>query len=209
MLFAVSGSQGSGKSTLIEGLCRNGYNVIERKTSRSILEDWGVSLSEVNNDRELTVKFQMEILKRKLHDESHALTCDEPWITERSYMDLFTYALVAIGKDNEYSDWLNRYYESCRTAQRSYRKIFYISGGKFEVQADGVRAINQHYADMVDNRIEHYLKLCNENFQLTLIDKVNLDERIKIVDDNIQYVIDKIRFANEELHGESNERSEN
>ena len=73
MLFAISGSQGSGKTTVINELKNRGFPVVERKTSRSILEEWGVTLSDVNNDRPLTVKFQDEILKRKREDEHEAV----------------------------------------------------------------------------------------------------------------------------------------
>jgi cytidylate kinase len=151
MLFAVSGSQGSGKSTVIQKLTEVGYPTVERKTSRSILSEWGVTLSQVNNDRELTVQFQEEILKRKLADEFIAAKdISRIWFTERTYADLFTYALVAIGKDNEYSEWMNSYYERCRTAQASYKQNYYIEGGKFAAVADGVRGVNDHYVRLVD-----------------------------------------------------------
>jgi len=44
MLIAISGSQGCGKSTVLKELKDRGYNVTERKTARSILNDWGVTL---------------------------------------------------------------------------------------------------------------------------------------------------------------------
>lgn len=151
MLFAISGSQGSGKSTVVAKLAEVGYPTVERKTSRSILEEWGVTLSQVNNDRELTVKFQEEILKRKLADEREAITdVSRIWFTERSYADLFTYALVALGKDNEYSAWLDDYFERCMLAQKTYSHNFYLKSGQFAVVSDGVRGVNQHYVHMVD-----------------------------------------------------------
>lgn len=151
MLFAISGSQGSGKSTVIEELKKRGFPVVERKTSRSIMDEWRVTLSEVNNDRELTVKFQDEILERKIQDERGAVESQSTiWFTERTYADLFTYALIAIGKDNEYSEWLNGYYDRCYKAQFTYKHNFYLTGGLFAVEKDGVRGSNQYYARMVD-----------------------------------------------------------
>jgi intracellular sulfur oxidation DsrE/DsrF family protein len=38
----------------------------------------------------------------------------------------------------------------CETAQSFYDGIFYLKGGLFEVEHDGVRGSNQHYARMVD-----------------------------------------------------------
>ena len=151
MLFAISGSQGSGKSTVLQSLQDKGFPVVQRKTSRSILDEWGVTLSQVNNDRELTVKFQDEILARKQADEKEAVEdLSRIWFTERTYADLFTYALIAIGKDNEYSDWMNDYFDRCKMLQESYKHNFYLRGGMFTVEADGVRGANPHYANMVD-----------------------------------------------------------
>lgn len=151
MIFAVMGSQGSGKTTVLEEMRKRGYRLIERKTSRSILQEWGFTLSEVNNNRELTVRFQEEILRRKIQDEFfHYENSSDIVFTERTFVDLFTYALVALGKDNEYSSWLDDYYQRCKAAQARYSGIFYLQGGLFPVENDGVRAINQHYSKMVD-----------------------------------------------------------
>ena len=44
MLVAVSGSQGSGKSTILAEIKKLGFRTVERKTSRSILTDWVVKI---------------------------------------------------------------------------------------------------------------------------------------------------------------------
>lgn len=155
MLFAISGSQGSGKSTVIQTLKQKGFPIIERKTSRSILDEWGVTLSQVNNDRELTVNFQDEILYRKIADDQTASEdTSRIYFTERTLADFFTYALIAIGKDNEYSDWVNEYFKRCCDAQTMYSHNFYLSpllGDTIDVvESDGVRGSNAHYARMVD-----------------------------------------------------------
>lgn len=151
MLFAISGSQGSGKSSIIDELKYRGFPIVTRKTSRSILNEWGVTLSEVNNDRPLTVRFQDEILKRKFEDERPAaLDTSRVYFTERTYADLFTYALIALGKDNEHSDWINDYFERCRHYQATYSHIFYVPAGKFTVEHDGVRGSNIHYSHLTD-----------------------------------------------------------
>ena len=150
MLFAISGSQGSGKSTVLATLKERGYPVVERKTSRSILDEWGVTLSQVNNDRELTVKFQDEILQRKIDDDKNAATdLSRIYFTERTLADFFTYALIAIGKDNEYSEWLDGYYAQCLKAQEAYNHNFFLNPIA-TLEHDGVRGSNKHYASMVD-----------------------------------------------------------
>ncbi len=151
MLFAISGSQGSGKSTVIQTLEQKGFPIVTRKTSRSILDEWGVTLSQVNNDRELTVKFQDKILDRKISDDRAASEdTSRIYFTERTLADFFTYALIAIGKDNEYSVWVTDYFQRCCEAQTMYSHNFFLNVLPVNVENDGVRGSNVHYAHMVD-----------------------------------------------------------
>jgi nicotinamide riboside kinase len=176
-LVAISGSQGTGKSTLIDALP---YNKITRKTSRSVLSDWGVTLSQVNNDRPLTIKFQDEILKRKQEDEAIGRDSPDLYVTERTYADLFVYALVAIGKDNEYSDWLDEYYDRCKEAQHKYMEVFYLTGGHFRPVYDGVRGVNEHYSWMVDACMSEYTRRMSGR-EYNMIDTPDLAERVQTV----------------------------
>ncbi len=164
-LFAISGSQGTGKTTIINEL-PSIFNKIERKTSRSILSDWQVSLSEVNSNPKLTLQFQEEIIKRKYQDELAAVKSDQIYVTERTYTDLFVYALFALGSDNRYSDWLNQYYDKCKMYQQQYREIFFIKGQHFIPVNDGVRATNQHYSNAVDQVMHTYTNEMSQSYQL-------------------------------------------
>jgi predicted ATPase len=150
MLVAISGSQGSGKSTILAELSKMGYATVGRKTSRSILSDWGVTLQQVNNDPVLTTKFQDEITYRKHQDEMEAIICNELVFTERTHADLFTYALVSLGKDNQYSDWLDSYFQTCMKYNQIYKAVYYLRAGYFDVEADGTRGANKHYSRMID-----------------------------------------------------------
>lgn len=176
MLFAISGSQGTGKTTLIEAL-QDLYPAPSPKTSRSILKEWNVTLSQVNNDRELTVKFQEEILKRKIEDEAPYVESEQLFCTERTFADLFVYAVVAIGKDNEYSSWLDDYYLRCVEAQHRYDMVFYLTGGHFTPVNDGVRGINQHYSRLVDLVMYDYTcRMCDN--KIITIDVPILEWRV-------------------------------
>lgn len=181
MLIAISGAQGSGKSTIVENLSKMGHKTIERKTSRSILKDWGVSLSEVNNNHDLTVKFQDEILRRKFNDELYAVESSELYFTERSYADLFTYALISLGKDNQYSNWIDQYYETCMHYNQYYQHVYYIQSGVFSVEHDGVRGSNKHYSRMADLIMHDILKRTVLPGKLTTIDFNDLDQRIATI----------------------------
>lgn len=153
MLIAVCGSQGTGKSTLLNALATtDDYVVVERKTSRSILKEWGVTLDEVNTTPKLCMEFQEEILQRKWHDE-HQSVIDHPGkhiLTERTFVDLATYAIVSLGGRNEYDSWLNDYIDKCCSYQQHYDRIVFLPNGKFAVVDDGVRGINQYYSTLVD-----------------------------------------------------------
>lgn len=150
MLVAVSGSQGSGKSTVLQHIRDQGFNTVERKTSRSILDDWGVTLQQVNSDSVLTLKFQDEIIKRKFEDEQQYVTSPDVWFTERTYIDLLTYSIVALGHNNDFSDWLTEYAKQCITLNQSYSMVFYLQAGHFTPKEDGVRGSNHLYSRMVD-----------------------------------------------------------
>jgi predicted ATPase len=181
MIIGISGSGGSGKSTILTQLEQLGLNVITRKTSRSILSDWGVSLEEINNDIELTLKFQQEIIERKYEDERLAVQDNQIWFTERTYADLMSYFLITLGKNNTYTKQVSDYYKQCIAYQQSYHKVFYLKAGHFTPVHDGVRGANIHFSRMVD------LVMQDLTEQMTVVDKLSvvhtpcLDQRLQII----------------------------
>lgn len=178
MLFAVSGAQGCGKSTILAQLEAKGYPVVSRKTSRSILAEWGVELDEINNDPTLSMKFQREIIERKYEDELAACRDDRVWFTERTYMDLFVYALINLGKHNEHGVWLDAYFDRCQELQTNYAGVFYVQSGMFNVVHDGVRGSNQHYSRLVDLILEDYTKRSLPSYDVYNIGVSNIEQRI-------------------------------
>lgn len=182
MLVSIAGSQGSGKSTLINGLAERGYNIITRKTSRSILSEWGVTLDMVNSDYDLTIKFQNEILIRKINDEQEAIESKELWFTERTFADLFTYALITLGKDNNYASYLEQYYIDCMRAQQRYEHIFYLKAGMFKVEHDGVRGSSLHYSRMVDLIMSDITQQLSLPGKISMVDTPCINQRINMIE---------------------------
>jgi predicted ATPase len=181
-LVAISGSQGSGKSTIISKIQELGFNIIERKTSRSILSEWGVSLQQVNNDPNLTLKFQEEITRRKFNDERAAiLDTQRLYFTERTHADLFTYALVSLGKDNHHSEWLDRYYRTCMEYNQWYASVYYLRAGHFNIEHDGTRGSNMHYSRMVDLTMLDITQQMVHTSKLTVIETPDLIQRVNII----------------------------
>lgn len=185
-LFSIAGSQGSGKSTTLSNLPE--FSSVTRKTSRSVLADWNVSLDEVNNDHNLLIKFQDEILHRKISDEQQYANSPNPCVTERTYADLFTYALIALGKDNQHSEWLNQYYDKCKQAQSTYSATFYLTAGHFAPVADGVRGTNVHYSRMADLTMYDCTQSMTAPTKLITINDPNLSNRVQIVRNYINHV---------------------
>ena len=188
MLIAVAGAQGSGKGTILAGLADQGYTVIPRKTSRSILEEWDVTLDQVNNDHELTARFQSEITQRKFDDELDAMQSDELILTERTHADLFTYALITLGLNNQFSNWVDQYYLTCRDYTRQYHHIVWVPSGMFPVKSDGVRGANKHYSHMADIVMLDATKGMVDDDKISYITTSGVDDRveetIKIIKDN-------------------------
>lgn len=180
MLFAIAGSQGSGKTTVLNHL-KDEVHIIERKTSRSILSDWGVTLEEVNNDLDLSVKFQQEITKRKVEDEQHAINSDKVWFTERTHLDLLTFATVNLGKNNEYAEWFKEYANECLYHHRSYAGVFYLKAGHFSIEEDGIRGVNPLYSRMIDLTMQDMMEHFTLPSRLFIIDTPLLDQRVQTI----------------------------
>jgi predicted ATPase len=187
MLIGISSSQGAGKSTVISKLDELGYSTVKRKTSRSILSDWNITLDQVNSDPVLAMKFQEEILQRKYEDDTMTLntaqlvSCNPIVFSERTFLDLFCYALVALGSTNSCSDWLDDYYRKCMKAQQIYDKVYYLTAGHFKPEHDGVRGSNSHYSRMVDIVMFDYYKQMTQPARQCVIDTPNFKDRIAII----------------------------
>ncbi|MEM4258043.1 MAG: AAA family ATPase [Candidatus Thermoplasmatota archaeon] len=188
MLISISGSQGAGKTTIINELKQRGFPVVERKTSRSILQDWNVTLEEVNTDLALAVKFQEEILKRKWYDELTYYDNKEICFTERTYIDLMVYAIITFGKHNEYAEWLDEYCSRCLARTKgSYIHNFFIKAGHFQIEKDGVRGHSKYYSKLVDTTMLSFYKENIEPYHLTVIDTPTIEDRVNIIFDKLNH----------------------
>lgn len=179
MLVAVSGSQGSGKSTVISKL-KEHHTVVDFKVARSLLEEWDTTLEEIYRDVDLTMKWQDAILDAKIASEANVRFDPGICFTERSYADLFTYSLIYLGKENRCSEWLNSYYSKCLAAQQTYDKVFYLRAGRFPVSHDGIRGSGHHYsrlADLVMLDVTQRLSPINH----VVIETADLDDRVDTI----------------------------
>ena len=187
MLISIAGSQGSGKSTVLKALDELGYNIIERKTARSIINDWGVTLDAINQDLDLKMAFQMELVERKFKDEVELAYSEELYFTERTFADLFTYALISFGQYNQYDKWIDTYYKTCKDSCTNFSHVYYLQA-KFShnIENDGVRSVNEHYSRMVDVTM---LDITRSMIQMDKLDVVELST----IDERVEQVIHRVR----------------
>lgn len=189
MLISVSGSQSSGKSSTLKAITDMGFPVVQRKTSRSILQEWNITLDDVNRNPTLAIKFQEEIITRKYNDE---LAFSEQYpdtlvFTERTYADLFAYTMASMGAQNEYCDWINHYFDRCLQLQQSYSHVFYLK--PIGVTPDGVRSENIHFAQMIDLIMLNYTEQMTLSSKLDVINQSTVANRAnQIVSKSLQTV---------------------
>ena len=185
MIIAFSGSQGSGKTTLLEELSKRGYNVIARKTSRSVLSDWDMTLSEVYADHKLMMAFQDEIFERKLADEQEALLSNELWLTDRSYVDILGYTIMVLGSDIRYGGWLQDYHDRCVMAEHFYQHRVYVPRLNIKVVGDGCRSVCPVYSKAIDHVMRGF-QLSISPANVVELTTSNLTERILEVKELLQ-----------------------
>lgn len=181
MLIAISGSQGSGKTTILNELKKRSCYIADQNIARSVLTDWKLALEDVNKDRDLTVKFQEEVLKRKWNAEEDDILHNDVVFTERTYADVFVYTLITLGMHNKYSDWLSQYYVKCMNYQQAYEKVFYLRAGHFAIQHDGTRGSNIHYSRMVDVTLLDLTRQMTHAGKLSVVDTPCLEQRLAII----------------------------
>ena len=128
-LIGISGAQGGGKTTLLNGLRDKGYLIDDFKVSRAVQAELGwTTLENATKDPKTMVEFQEAIFAQKLSHDLYA-DPDEPdgvMLVERTFADIYAYAshwaweLHYAGQWllSDCSYWLQDYRARCIKAQR-------------------------------------------------------------------------------------------
>lgn len=179
MLIGISSSQGQGKTTVLSSLREYGVSVIPVNTARTILSEWNKTLSDLERDPELRIKFQ-DLLILEHYKSLSNINGTANVLVERTFADIFVYTLLSLGAFNEYSTWLDDYYEKCREYQEVFDKVILLEGrDSTEIENDGVRSTNQHFGKVVQNRIKHYVFDMLNQDKVIYVNTSDHEERIK------------------------------
>jgi hypothetical protein len=180
MIIGISGAQGQGKTTLIQAAIEAHDGIVDGglQTARTLLDDWGYSLTEINKYMPLKIRYQENLLFEHTLSLTDLQRHSDTVLVERTFADIFVYALVSVGPFNEYSDWLNDYAQQCMEAQRElFECTIFLTGRDYEPEEDSVRSTNPHFSAMVDNLIAIYMDQFGEN-NVFHLNHPGLDERV-------------------------------
>lgn len=190
MIISVCGSQGQGKSTVLSSLIDDGYNVVTQKTARTVLNEMGLNLEQVYSNSNLAKLFHEIVYTRHLNSVQSHKDSKELFFIERSFADIFAYALIVLGPYNQHSNWLNDFYNKCKYGQALFSGIFYLSGVNIQPKDDSVRSTNQMFTSLVDMLIDKTLDEFSDNedqpYPVFNIIHSNHDERMKYIKDVIK-----------------------
>lgn len=182
MIVTISAAQGQGKTTVLNNLEVDGYRIQKNMTARGIMTEWNKNLNEIYSSPPLAQQFQDEIISRQEQYDKEMLDSGDLIITERSYADIFTYALFALGSINNYNQWLQGYYEKCYRLQKNYKYVIFLTGRDYTPEDDGVRSINPQFGKSVDLIVEHFTNKMESHLdQIVNINTPKLNNRLDII----------------------------
>lgn len=154
-VVAISGAQGTGKSTTIEVLKDSFHRKVDDfKASRSVMNSMGTSISDFSKNPQKMMEFQEQLLCAKIQNDSKLKVKHKrnPFsnrtpvvIVERSLIDLAAYAIewTRTEEVDAYSihQWCGNYVDRCLLFNKElYSRTFLLPIGKFDMVDDGVRA---------------------------------------------------------------------
>lgn len=161
MRVVVVGAQGTGKTTLVNGLNLPILPEVARlAASHGFKLDGNASLST-----ELWIAAKQYELEESKRD----------WIADRSFIDLLAYILVLFPDDTELFNIVLR---MAKPQIEKYDLILYLPSGQFPIEDDGLRTTSVEFQEQVDSQIKVILSSLDLKYQPIL---GTPDERIRKV----------------------------
>jgi nicotinamide riboside kinase len=178
-VIAISGTQNTGKSTILNELNDLDWDVDDFKVSRVIQAEWNKTLAEIVQFEQQMIDFQDEVIKRK-YEHDLALVNDghnDIILTERSFADIAAYAQQWVEQsENDLYAWLNSYRERCKKYQQIYSAIILLRPFKnIKFEKDPNRDSEQNQSN-IDKLLDKNLK----DFDVKIIEITESNHKIRI-----------------------------
>jgi nicotinamide riboside kinase len=151
--IAFTGSEGSGKTTLINALADVLQVAKTTNVVREAVKEMGLDKPPAfGTNKQLTMDFQSWLLKKRMVREKFIL---EPFLADRSSIDMFSYTLSHLAREDDMQHFLNEYYIQCIDYARTmYEFHFFVPSGRIPLVADGLRNTQPNNA-----RLMHFIML--------------------------------------------------
>lgn len=185
MKISISAAQGQGKTTFISDIEKYSkhskhFTLFPRKSARTIIEQLGITLEQIYEDKNALMEFQAAVFKQ------HSTISEFKYFTkflliERSFIDISTFTTINLGRFNSLSDWISMFHNACDVKQNTIDIIVYIKK-MLDSKDDGVRPYNTHYNTAYDCYLYDQIK----NRKHINIDVVDRLERVKKFDTELE-----------------------
>jgi len=149
MKIALSGSAGTGRSTIAIRLAQSIRHTPLTNLAKGILREQGFKYgTDTTVEKFLaTPERQMALYDHKRVVESE----HENFVTDRSWVDNAAYAVIGFYENPSFN--IASYLDDCRCEVEKYDSIIHIPWGRQPLQPNGTRTINPWFQFMVDSVI--------------------------------------------------------
>jgi nicotinamide riboside kinase len=170
MRICLSGSHGTGKSTLLKKIANDINLEIISEVTRD-LNKQGLKINEKGNDFSYT---QFILFNKHLE----FLFFKENFISDRGLLDVISYTYYLYKEKKVKKEIYDFIFSNIKNNINLYDKIFYFHI-EFEIEDDGVRSISKNFQKNIEKIIEEFI--INLNLQNVIFVRGSLEERREIV----------------------------
>lgn len=201
MVVGLSGAQGGGKTTLLEGLKKRGWVVDDFKVSREVQKQLGVSsLTKATEEPYSMMLFQEKILQVKRQRELENKSGTEPLVlVERTFADILAYAtswtwdLIDQRRwgAKDALPWLVEYTRKCMSAQQEcYSGLLLLPLMLHVVWQDDAHRAPKQTADFIFEAIQSFNQTYSRQpAPSLLISAEGVEDRVEQVDKFLRTLI--------------------